>query len=143
MPRRATRALLIFFPSALLAAFLLSRVLLHLDALAPKTVWEWLHVIEIHIALSLAYIVIYSALEQDSPSLTILKYLAEAGNGGRSRQDLHAMIGDEFIDSRLVALRNGGMLLCANSHYQLTLRGKRWAWLFARFRKLYGLPLGG
>jgi hypothetical protein len=144
VPRRAIRVLLVFFLAAPSAAALLVHALPALAPLAPASVWEWLHVAGAHIALSLAYIVTYSGLEEDSPSLTILVYLAEAAGAGRSHEELYGRIGDEFvIGSRLQALLAGGLVVSENGTYRLTARGMGWARLFGAFRWLYHLRPGG
>jgi hypothetical protein len=144
VPRRAIRALVLFFLAALPSAYLLAAVLPALGEFAPAGHWEWLHVVLFYVPLSLAYAVTYTALEEDSPSLTILVFVAEAREGGRSREDLYGLIGDDVvIGSRLEALLVGGLLAPVNGKYQLTPRGKNWALLFGAFRWLYRLNLGG
>jgi hypothetical protein len=144
VPRRAIRVLLLFFPAALPFAFLLVHAVPSLGEIAPANSGEWLHVALFYVPLSLAYTVTYSALEEDSPSLTILVFLAEAGEAGRSREELYGLIGNDFvIGSRLEALLAGGLLAPVNGKYQLTARGKNWVRLFGAFRWLYRLNLGG
>ena len=48
----------------------------------PLGFWQCLHVAIFHVAMSLAYVVVYYGLEERSPSMTILAYVADAGQQG-------------------------------------------------------------
>ena len=48
----------------------------------PLGFWEYFHVLIFHVALSLAYIVAYSAIEGRSPSMALLVYVADAAGAG-------------------------------------------------------------
>ena len=144
VPRRAFRALLLLFLGALPATYLLAAILPALGAVAPLGPWQWLHAALFHLPVSLGYIVTYSALEEDSPTLTLLVFLEQAGTAGRSRHDLYGVIGNDFvIGSRMEALLIGGLLTPIDSKYQLTAKGRSWARLFGAFRWLYCLNPGG
>jgi hypothetical protein len=144
VPRRAFRALLLLFLGALPAAYLLTAVLPALAAVTPSSPWQWLHVALFHVPVSLGYIVTYSALEEDSPTLIILVFLEDAGAAGRSREDLYGLIGNDFvIGSRLEALLTSGLLTSVEGKYQLAAKGRSWARLFGAFRWLYCLNPGG
>ncbi|MBY0522094.1 MAG: hypothetical protein K2R98_01770 [Gemmataceae bacterium] len=95
------------------------------------------------ISLALAYIVVYSALEQDSPTLIIVTYVAAAGDAGRSPQDIHAI----FVTSGLLRIRIQSILAsnlaeCSDGMVTLTPKGRFWAALFGGVRRVYGMDKG-
>lgn len=144
IPRRQTRALLLLFattPIALLAIGLFARS--HLPAWYPATSWEWLHVAVFHIAFALAYVVVYSALEERSPSMTLLSRVAQAP-AGCSRTQLETLLGKTSpVEVRLDAMVRDGMISSDQSTYRITAKGRRWAATFEAMRKLLGFTPGG
>lgn len=142
-PRRQILALLILFmglfPVVLLCAWLFPEAIPW-----PEGLWQWLHVTLFYVAVSLAYIVVYSALEQDSPSLTVVAFVAAAGQKGRTMDELQALIPLDFIiGSRFDSMLHGGLIERAGEVYQLTPKGRFWGRLFLLFRRMFKLRLGG
>ncbi len=110
----------------------------------PCDFWQWLHVALFYEAVSLAYIVAYSALEQDSPSMTIVVFVADAKGRGRTREELYSLIGQDFITGyRFDSMVHGGLIARVGDVYVLTSRGRFWAHLFRWYRKMFRLDLGG
>ena len=72
MPRRQTAALLAIFLAVLAVGIPLAVRGIPASELALHGPWECLHVAIVHVAVALAYVVVYSALEERSPSMTIL-----------------------------------------------------------------------
>jgi hypothetical protein len=95
-------------------------------------------------AMALNYIVLYSALEEDSPSLTIVLHVAQAGSQGCSSEEVFGLIQDDLIvRSRLEAMLAANLVVCDGGVYRLTTQGRKWARLFGLFRALLRLPKGG
>jgi hypothetical protein len=107
-------------------------------------IWPWLHVALFYEAVSLAYIVAYSALEQDSPSMTIVVFVADAGGQGRTREELYNLIGLDFIIGyRFESMLHSGLIEKVADVYRLTPKGFFWARLFLLYRRLFRLQMGG
>src|SRR6266542_1065286 len=74
LPQRQTRALLLIFLGLWPCELVALQVLPSFIEYAPVGCWEYLHLVVCHLALSLAYVVLYSALEEDSPSMAIVQF---------------------------------------------------------------------
>jgi hypothetical protein len=145
-PQRVAATLLLIFFSTLGAGLLLAPHLPWLDRFAPTELWPILHVCLFHSACTMAYMITYSALEQDSPTLTIIAYVAAAPGLGRSRADLLTLVSDQqIVGARFEALCASGLITPGSQvgAYVLTMKGRRWALLFSGFRRLYRLQKGG
>src|SRR5579862_3987265 len=79
IPHRQTAALLAIFFGFLPIGLAAMQALFRAMDWPDFNGWELLHISIFHTALSLAYIVVYSALEERSPSMTVLLHLAAAG----------------------------------------------------------------
>jgi hypothetical protein len=142
IPARQTAALLAIFSATLLIGL----------ATAPwwpvawrfTSAWEVLHVAIFHVAAMLAYVVAYSALEERSPSMTILSRVADSGSRGKSREELQAMLVNVSpVEIRLAAMVRDGMV--RDDAGMIVLTGKGWAWAntFSTWRRLLRFRLGG
>jgi hypothetical protein len=144
VPRRQTRALLLIFLGALAVGLAGILLLPNPKDWTPIHFWEWVQVALFHVSLTLAYIVIYSTLEEHSPTLTLVKYVADAGNSGRSQGDLETfMDGIQSLGSRLDALRRDDMVTEECGLFRLTAKGSRWAQVFHFWRRLLHIDRGG
>jgi hypothetical protein len=146
-PRRALRALLVLFHLTLAGGLLLAQLAPALRGVAPSGFWEVLHVCLFHVSASLAYTILYTALEMDSPTLTIVAYIAAAGARGRSRHDLGGLFGDDLITGSRFADLQAARLVAPSAaeptRYVLTARGQRWAQVFHQLCRLFRLDQGG
>lgn len=78
---------------------------------APLSWVEWLNVALAVVAFALAYVVTYSALEADSPTLSLVRHIAAAGRGGLAEVELgEFMASRPFVGARLTALVDEGMV---------------------------------
>jgi hypothetical protein len=148
LPRHHIAVLLRLY-AVILAAGLLALPLLParaalLGAPPPRTLAELLHVGVLFVALALAWIVTYTALPVDSPSLTMLLEIAAAGPAGLPAEDLERLLTDEvLVRPRLADLVRERMVEVRGDRYALTAPGRRYATLFARYRLLMRLPVRG
>jgi hypothetical protein len=95
-------------------------------------------------AVSLAYIALYSAVENQSPTLAIIANLAASGAHGRTEEELSARFARDFaISGRFAALETGGWVRCEGDTIRLTPQGRFYAELFERASRLFGLIKGG
>ncbi len=144
IPRRQTFALLLILLGTLPLGLGLMLLPPGSALVGSLSWWEILQIAIFHVALSLAYIVAYSALEGRSPSMTLLVYVADAGSGGRTREELESLLWDERpVESRLDAMLRDGMVSQSNDICRLTAKGWAWARCFAAQRAFLGMEKGG
>jgi hypothetical protein len=142
IPTRQTAALLAIFSGTLVIGLVSSAW--WPPAWQFTSGWELLHVAIFHVAAMLAYVVAYSALEERSPSMTILSRVADAGSSGQSREELQAMLVDVSpVEIRLAAMVRDGMVRDESGTIVLTNKGWAWANTFTTWRRLLGFRLGG
>lgn len=111
LPQRQRAALLGLF---LIGGLILAPAvgfLLGLFGFAPLSLIQWLNVALALVAFALAYVVTYSALEADSPTLSLVRHIASAGSGGIGEEKLREFMASRpFVGARLSALVEEGMV---------------------------------
>lgn len=109
-----------------------------------RNAWEVLHVAIFHVAAMLAYVVAYSAIEEQSPSMTILLRVADSGCLGQTPADLQATLLEVSpVEIRLNAMIRDEMLREEGNDVVLTAKGWAWANIFSNWRRLLLFELGG
>jgi hypothetical protein len=118
VPRRATRALAAIFGVGLLCILLIG--------------WRWLaefgwaqciYVVALYGAAGLTYLLTYTAIEGDSPTLSLAVYIAQGGSAGRSAAELGDFIAARpFVMSRLAQLEQGGFVVRRGDRLELAER---------------------
>lgn len=77
----------------------------------PLSIVQWLNVGLAVVAFALAYVVTYSALEADSPTLSLVRYIASFGLSGAREKELREFMSSRpFIRARLSVLVEEGMV---------------------------------
>lgn len=144
VPRRQTAVLLGIFGGTLVFGLSCVSVMPALVSWRPDGWLQFLHVAECFVAFTLAYVVAYSAIEERSPSMTLLTYVHAAGDRGRTEEELRAVLaGMSPIGKRLQAMIRDGMLSMDGFRYRITGKGRGWARLFGTWRRMAGLSKGG
>ena len=144
IPRRQSAALLVILLGSLPVGLAAAALLSGLEFLRPIGFWEKFHVSTFHVALSLAYIVAYTAIEGRSPSMALLVYVADGEGQGRTWQELESVLrGDDPVAARLRAMLLEGMIVQTDGSYKLTPKGWAWARTLGCFRSLLGMEKGG
>jgi hypothetical protein len=94
--------------------------------------------------LSCCYILFYPAVQNESPTLTMVRFLDRNKRaGGLSRGDiLAAMCDDHPIQDRLVDLQNNGLIRASGGPQRLSGPGRLIAAFFYYYRRAMGLPCG-
>jgi hypothetical protein len=101
-------------------------------------------VVIFHVAMSLAYVVAYSAIEERSPSQTLVAHVADFQGKGRTREELVQVLkGLAPVESRLSAMLRDNMVSEIDGVYHLTPKGWKWAKVFSCWRRLLGMGKGG
>ena len=144
IPRRQSAALLVILLGTLpvgLAAVILVPAL---QGFGPIGFWEVLHVSTFHVAMSLAYIVAYSAIEGQSPSMALLVHVADARGRGCTREELQAVLRkSDPVATRLDAMLRDGMVEQWDGQCKLTAKGWAWARCLGSCRLFLRMEKGG
>lgn len=145
VPSSPFPAMLVLFAAAWLAVAALGAFLPAFPAAwRPAGLWQWLAAAVFHAACSLSYIIVYSALEQDSPTITIVKHTDLAGTRGCAPGDYKKVITDDLIiHSRLRAMLEGRLAERRGDRLYLAPKGAFWNRLFGAWMKLLALREGG
>lgn len=97
-----------------------------------------------YLSLTLAYMITYSAIEADSPSLIITMKIAEAGRSGLTKEGLEYSIDDDtLIEPRLKDLLTDKMAELHEGKYRLRMKGIIIAQLFRFYREIMRAGKGG
>ena len=132
LPKHHTRSLLILF--VIVLGGWLALWPFHMMELSAA-----LHVCLFYTALSFYYVITYSAIEGDSPTLSLIRHLNVRGGRGLSSRELHEFLEQRpFIKARIAALMHDGLLREENGRYFVAGRGSLFFRLILMFRRLYG-----
>ena len=106
---------------------------------------ETLNVVLSYFSLSLGYTVIYSAINVDSPTLSLMRFIAEKRGAGRSADEVdHFLAQRPFVTVRLGTLVESGLIRELNGRWVIAGRGSLAFRFILSYRKLYGpIPKGG
>jgi len=148
IPKRQTKVLLGIFFGTLFTGLLVLKVSPYLipglGIYAPKYPLEYLHISISFISLTLAYMITYSAIEADSPSLVMIRAVAKAGSGGLDKKEFEKTMNDDLlVIPRVRDLLNDKMAYMEGDKYRLTPKGVMFARLFVFYRNLLNAPKGG
>ncbi len=115
-----------------------------LGSAGPMGLGACLHVAIFHVAVSLAYIVAYSALENRSPTMMIMSFVADARQAGRLREELVTLLkGVSPVEQRLHAMLHDNMVTEENGICRLTPKGRIWAQVFSAWSRSLNTRTGG
>jgi hypothetical protein len=115
-----------------------------LAALVPGSLFEQVNFGVLYLSLAAAFAVTYSAIQADSPTMTILLRIEAAGPGGASRSELLAELTDErLVLPRLDDLVEGGLAMVRDGRYVIAAGGATIAAAYVRFRRLLRMERGG
>ena len=113
--------------------------------LVPGTVRDAVNFLTLYTAGTMAYIVTYSAVQADSPSMMILLLIEQEGAAGLRRESLMTSLGDSVVVlPRLQDLVTGGLAtIDIHQRYVITARGAMLARLYIAYRALLKMEKGG
>jgi len=141
LPKRQTRTLLVVFTTTPLVVVTIVAVAgypLHLSISSISLVALF------HASCALTYIALYSAIEQQSPTLAIVSRLSKSGNAGCTTDQLQASFGQEMpMENRLALMEQSAWLRTDGDQLRLTDEGRFFARLFDRAAQVFGLSKGG
>ena len=141
-PRRQFKALLGLFYGSLLAVLILGWTsLIPAFRFAPA---EAVHLLLFFTGLTLSYIIVYSAVQVDSPSLVIVSGIAASGESGLERDALFAQLTDDIlVRPRLEDLVRDNVVTFDGGVYRIRRGGGRFLALIVAWRRVMGLPIRG
>jgi hypothetical protein len=120
------------------------KFILHINTLAPNTLSEFLHIFLFVTSFTLAYMITYSALEADSPSLVMIMSIANAGPKGLPQEKFKQLMTDEMlIVPRIRDLLRDKMVYVEGKKYKLTTKGLVSAWIFIVYRHILNISQKG
>jgi hypothetical protein len=104
-----------------------------------------LHVALYYWAVSLCYTITYTAVEGDSPTLSLMRFVAASGSSGRSMEEIVSFMAVRpFIGARLAALIASGLIREQDNRYVLAREQPLSFRMILGFRRIYGsIPKGG
>ncbi|MDD4004600.1 MAG: hypothetical protein PHW69_05285 [Elusimicrobiaceae bacterium] len=148
LPKRQTVALLLIQFGLTLAGCALFPVpgpeLTLLGTPAPHTPAQTAHFALVCTALALAWMITWSAVEADSPSLVIMRRVRQAGTAGIAKETLaRELDGRVLFEPRLNDLLTDKMAVLSGGKYTLTAKGLRMTRLIMFWRGLMRLGKGG
>lgn len=93
---------------------------------------------------ALVYIILYSAIDQQSPTLAIVDFIKTHGDFGCDESAIIQYLAPEDeIKKRLMAMTQSGWVSQEGQYWVLTQQGKMFAALFGGAAKFFGLNRGG
>lgn len=148
VPQKQTRAILLIFFSVL------GGIILNLPVIAarfpllslelPLHPTTYLHVIGFVTAAALSYMITYTVIEVDSPSLVMALAISKAGEVGLPEAEFNAMMNDSLlVEPRIKDMLRDGLITQDGNVYHLTAKGRRMAGIFVLHRRLLGAGMGG
>jgi hypothetical protein len=113
--------------------------------LVPATLRDAVNFVTLYTAATLAYMVTYSAVQADSPSMAILLQIERAGARGLPRAHVMTALHDGvLVVPRLQDLVTGGLATVDRERrYAITGRGGTLARLYIAYRALLKMEKGG
>lgn len=139
LPKRQIKMLLLIFFGVLILGFvtLWNIPLKVLGLSVPSTIAEYLHIALFFTSLTLAYIVTYTALDVDSPSLVMVMNIANAGSEGLGKTAFEQTLTDDIlVKPRLRDLVTSEVTYMDGDKYRLMPKGILLARIFVFYRKL-------
>ncbi len=147
LPKRQTKALLQIFGGTLLIGLCIlwsAKFILQVGISIPGAVSEYLHIALFVISLTLAYMITYSALEADSPSLVMIMSIAQAGADGLEKTRFEQLMTDDIlVIPRIHDLLRDKMVYVEGKKYKLTAKGALFARIFIVYRQLLNIHQKG
>lgn len=148
IPDRQGKAILIVFAATLVAA------ILAVVWLSPSEGDWWgrlmgqfmksVNWITLYIICTLAYLISFTAIEADSPSLVMVEMIREAGERGIAPETLRNSIAkDNLVVPRISDLVRDKMVVNEHDRLFLTPKGKLLSQLFKHQRRLFRMGPGG
>lgn len=148
IPHRQTKVIVLIFLGVLAcslgAAFVLSQAAPGWQPFLPGNIFEYCHITLFETSCLLAYIITYSALEAESPTLAMVKKILAAGPRGLDKNSFdQSMTTALLVIPRCQDLLRDKLATLNSDRYKLTPKGKLITKLVIHYRHLMGAETGG
>ncbi|MFH1867873.1 MAG: hypothetical protein ABH843_02775 [Candidatus Omnitrophota bacterium] len=148
LPKRnqSTVLLVIFYGAFIISVFILKKFpgLSAFDTSNPQALSDHIHLFIFFSSLTFSYIISYSAIGADSPSMNMVLKIARSAPDGLERDKIAEMMTDDYlIKPRLKELINNKMVYMINDVYRISKLGELFVKIFVYYRDLLNLPKGG
>jgi hypothetical protein len=121
-------------------AWLFAAVPLVLLPFLPVAAAEIPAVLALYAGVAASYLILYTGVEQISPTLIVVRALAQARERGCSEEELARLMTDDLLlRPRMRALASDGLLVASGTGWSLTPRGYRAARFAGNVAKLFGI----
>ena len=138
VPERQTKCI-IFINISVLMIFILFVYFFQLQNFFISNIYIFNFII-FHLITLMSYLITFSAIEADSPSLLILYLIYLKKTDGLLLEELYKILNDQvLIHTRINDLYAGNMAYKSNDRISLTSKGKFMAFMFYQYRKLLKL----
>lgn len=112
--------------------------------IVPASLRDCVDFVMLFTAGTLAYMVTYSAVQADSPSMAILLQIEAAGAEGLGRSEITAALNDQvLVLPRLQDLVIGKLVAVHRERYVISARGALLARIYVSYRALLKMQKGG
>ena len=106
--------------------------------------YDFLAFVLLYISLAFSYITTYSAIEVDSPSVTMILAIAKESHSGLDKEVFYSRMDNEnLVVPRIKDLVKDKMISYENDKYRLTAKGLFLVNIFIWWRKFMNAPKGG
>lgn len=137
-PKNPIRTLFLLFGIVILIG------VIFLFLYASYTAFQCLHIVFLFSSLFIYYLITYSAIEADSPSLVIVSRIAQAGKKGLPSECMKESLGNDLlVQPRLRDLVEARLVDLIGATYKINKKGKFFIRPFVVFRNFLGLGKGG
>jgi len=137
-PRNPIKTLVLLFGTVALAG------IIFLSFYVSYTVVQYAHIALFFFSLFICYLITYSAIEADSPSLVIVLRVARSGKQGLLSEGIKESLGNKLlIEPRLKDLVEAGLVDLSGSTYKINAKGRLFLAPFIIYRNFLGLGKGG
>lgn len=147
LPKRQTKVLLQVFFGSWIVAVLWARfnpTFTLFGFPVPLHITDYLHMAVFHTSFTLAYMITYSALEADSPTLVMIRAIEKAGTAGLEKLKLEEALNDDIlVKPRVRDLLRDQMVYMCQEKYMLTSKGKLFVGIFKFYRDILRASKGG
>ncbi len=139
LPKAQFKGLLVIFALVFCAWAAMAAVTRHYALL------DFIHIASFYASCGVCYVVLYSAFNLDSPTLSLVRFIAEKGSDGRGIDEAGTFLAKRpFVQGRLGQLMEAGLISEQDGRYRVKGRGSPGFRFILGYRKLYGaIPKGG
>lgn len=144
LPGNSLTIIILIFSVVLIAGFTAAPALSERYNFLPNTAWNYLQVLIFYVPVMLSYMITYVALEDDSPSMTISRFVEKANEEGRTRQEIRQIVSNEVLMlPRISIMLKDGWIEYKDNRYYVTPKGRFYNRLFAFGLKLLKISREG